>query len=150
MPPLPETSAPVERPEDSLEASPEQIRYAGILEKGMHAGLLCLVVTFPLYIFRIVEPHTPIDKVCACWTLDAQNYRSATEIETGWSWVSLLGYGDFLNFVGVAILAGATVFCYLAIIPLLLRRNDRVYVVLALVQVLVLVVAASGVIAVGH
>jgi hypothetical protein len=43
-----------------------------------------------------------------------------------------------------------TVICYAAIIPLLLKRKDFVYATLAVLEVLVLVAAASGIIAVGH
>ena len=42
----------------------------------------------------------------------------AADIGTGWSWVSNLGEGDMLNFVGIAFLAGVTIICYLAIVPI--------------------------------
>jgi len=50
----------------------------------------------------------------------------------------------------VAILAGVTILCYLSIIPILLRQRDWVYAVLALFEVLILALAASGILAVGH
>jgi hypothetical protein len=62
----------------------------------------------------------------------------------------MLKYGDFINFIGIAILAGTTIFCYLAIVPLLLKSNDKVYAVLALLEAIVLALAASGILAVGH
>ena len=62
----------------------------------------------------------------------------------------MLGYGDFINFVGIVILAGITIVCYIAIIPTLLRDNDKVYAGLALVEAVVLGLAASGILAVGH
>jgi len=43
-----------------------------------------------------------------------------------------------------------TVLCYLAVLPLLVKRRDTIYAVLALLEVIVLLVAASGIIAVGH
>ena len=69
---------------------------------------------------------------------------------TGWAWVGMLDKGDFLNFVGIAILAGVTILCYLAIVPTLLRKKDNAYLAMALVEVLVLALAASGILAVGH
>ena len=77
-------------------------------------------------------------------------YLREAKIEAGWGWLSMLGYGDFINFVGIAILAGITILCYLAIIPLLLKNKDTIFVVLALLEVLILSVAASGIIQVGH
>jgi hypothetical protein len=62
----------------------------------------------------------------------------------------MLMYGDFINFIGVAVLAGVSIFCYLAIVPLLLKNNDKVYAVLALLEVVVLSLAASGLLKVGH
>ena len=62
----------------------------------------------------------------------------------------MLGKGDFLNFIGIAILGGVTIICYLAIIPTLLRKKDKAYVAMAFLEVLVLTLAASGILAVGH
>ena len=62
----------------------------------------------------------------------------------------MLDKGDFLNFVGIAILAGVTILCYLAIVPTLLRKKDNAYLTMAILEVLVLTLAASGILAVGH
>ena len=147
---LAETADAEQQRQALAEPSPEQIRFAGIIEQGARLGLLCLFITFPLYVFGIVEPQIPIDKVCEYWKLDVHEYRSAVALETGWGWVSMLGHGDFLNFVGIIILASTTVLSYLAVIPLLFKRREFVYLVLAVLQVLVLVFAASGVVSMGH
>jgi hypothetical protein len=138
------------QPVVSSEPTPEQVRYAGVLEKGMYLGLATLFVTFALYALGIMEPHVPLEKLPEYWTKDVHEYLAEAEIESGWGWVSMLGHGDFVNFVGIVILAGVTVLCYLAVIPLLLKRKDFVYAALALVEVIVLAAAASGFIAVGH
>jgi hypothetical protein len=133
-----------------LAAGPEQILYASILEKGMYIGLLILFITFALYAFGIMKPYIPLDQVSQYWSTNVHDYLEHAHIKTGWSWLGMLKYGDFVNFLGVAILAGVTIFCYLAIIPVLLKNNDKVYAVLALVEAVVLSLAASGVLAVGH
>jgi hypothetical protein len=61
----------------------------------------------------------------------------------------MLGKGDFLNCVGIAILGGITILCYLAIAPTLFRKKDNVYLVMTLLEALVLALAASGILAVG-
>ncbi len=58
---------------------------------------------------------------------------------TGWHWAALVGKGDYLNFVGIAMLSGLTILCYLVILPILFRKKDTAYVVIAIVEVLVLV-----------
>ena len=139
-----------EQTDDPLEPTPEQRRYARVLQRGMYLGLLCLFVTFALYVSGIVKPYIPLEQLPQYWSMSAPEYLEAGRIEAGWNWVPMLGYGDFLNFVGIAALAGVTVLCYLVILPLLWKRGDKVYAILALLEVIVLVVAASGIIAVGH
>ena len=133
-----------------LAAGPEQILYASILEKGMYIGLLILFITFALYAFGIMKPYIPLDQVSQYWSANVHDYLEHAHIKTGWSWLGMLKYGDFVNFLGVAILAGVTIFCYLAIIPVLFKNNDKVYAILALVEAIVLSLAASGILAVGH
>jgi len=138
----------------SVEPTPEQIRYAGILEKGMYAGLVCLFVTFALYVSGIMTPYIPLSDLPEYWSMrvghEEGEYLHEAKIPAGWGWLRMLGYGDFLNFVGIAVLAGVSVLCYVAIIPLLVKQKDFIYAALALLEVLILVVAASGIIEVGH
>ena len=136
--------------EVKLQAGPEQIRYALLLEKGMYLGLLILFVTFALYALGIVKPFIPKSEISHYWAMNVHDYLEHANIKTGWSWLGMLNYGDFINFIGVALLAGVTIICYLAIVPILLRNNDKVYAVLAVLEALVLSLAASGLLAVGH
>jgi len=133
-----------------LEASPEQLLYAKILERGMYIGLLVLFVTFGLYAFGIVDPYIPLDKISDYWSMNVNDYLKHAEIKAGWAWLGMLKYGDFINFIGVAILAGVTIICYAAIVPTLLKNNDKVYAILAVLEVIILSAAASGILAVGH
>ncbi|HIJ55464.1 MAG TPA: DUF1634 domain-containing protein [Deltaproteobacteria bacterium] len=139
-----------ETPELSLKASPEQLLYARILEKGMFIGLICLLVTFAIYTFGIMKPYVSLDRVSCCWAMNVTDYLHQENIKSGWAWLGMLKYGDFINFIGIAILAGVSIFCYLAIVPVLIKNKDRIYVVLALLEAIVLSIAASGLIAVGH
>jgi len=140
------------------EEQSEQLVYAKVLETGMYLGLLILFITFALYVFRVVTPAVPLEQVSNYWSHGVYEYQEAVNEDflhmehppTGWAWVGMLGKGDFLNFVGIAILAGVTILCYLAIVPTLLRKKDHAYLVMSLLEVLVLVLAASGILAVGH
>ncbi len=58
--------------------------------------------------------------------------------------------GDYLNFVGIALLAAVTIVCYIGILPNLFRKKDWIYATIAVLEVLILVLAASGIVAVGH
>jgi len=126
-------------------ATEEQIAYAKLLDLGMKAGLLLLVITFAVYVFGILTPHVPVNDLPNYWKLPVKEYLEVTHIPHGWAWVGMVGKGDFLNFIGIVFLAGVTIVCYLRIIPILLRKKDTMYAVLAIIEVLVLTLAASGV-----
>ncbi len=134
---------------DLEKASEEQTLYANVLEKGMYIGLLTLFVTFLIYVLGLIELKIPMSELPKYWQMSSSEYLHAAGIGDGWGWVRLLGYGDFLNFLGIALLAGVTIICYIAIIPTLLRKNDLVYAGIAVAEVLVLTLAASGILGTG-
>jgi hypothetical protein len=133
----------------SLQASPEQVVYAKVLEKGMLLGLGLILLSFALYVLGIIKPYIPVDQISKYWTLSVDEYLHTTNIHAGWSWVGMLGYGDFLNFVGIAFLAGVTIVCFLVIVPVLWKNNDKLYAVLSVLEALILSVAASGILGSG-
>jgi len=133
----------------ATQASEEQILYANILSKGMLIGLLGLVVTFIIYGAGILEPKIPLEQVQNYWVMPVSEYLQLAGIHAGWAWLGNLGYGDMLNFLPIAFLSLLTIVCYLAILPGLMRKKDTAYVVLVIVEVVVLAVAASGILGSG-
>jgi hypothetical protein len=130
-------------------ASEEQLIYAKVLEKGMAAGLLGLFVTCGIYMSGMLDSTVPVQDIQKYWSMPVDDYMHATGIKRGWDWAGHLGRGDFLNFIPIAILAGITILSYIAIVPVLLRKNDKIYAVIAILEVIVLVVAASGILGSG-
>ena len=134
---------------DKTKASEEQIAYANVLNIGMWFGLALLIITFFVYISGVLPSYVPIDDLPKYWTMRVHDFNVALNAPTGWGWTSLVGKGDYLNFVGIAILSGLTILCYVVILPILARKKDRAYVVIAIAEVLVLSLAASGLLKVG-
>jgi len=130
---------------NQLKIAEEQTAYAGLLDTCMKAGLLIIIFTFVIYSFNLLPPHVPNSEISRYWSLPVNEYLKAAGVQAGWSWVNMLGKGDFLNFTGIAFLAGISIICYIRIMPLLFRRKDRAYFIIALLEVLVLLLAASGV-----
>ncbi len=126
-------------------ASPEQKRYGAILDVAMKIGLLVLVAAFVLYLIGVPKPHVPVGDVSANWGKKVGDYLEVTQIERGWSWTKHLGQSDFLTFAPIAFLASVTVICYLTILPIFFKRKDFIYATLVIAEVMVLVLAASGV-----
>lgn len=143
--------------EDRKKASEEQLAYAGVLNIGMWVGLALLIVTFVLYISGILPSYVPIEKLSEIpqgsnvpyWGMRAHEFNQAFNVPTGWGWLNLVGKGDYLNFVGIAILGGLSILCYLVILPILIRKKDTAYVAIAILEVLVLALAASGILKAG-
>ncbi|MCL6472209.1 MAG: hypothetical protein K6T91_05285 [Firmicutes bacterium] len=136
----------------SVSATEEQLLYSKILDICMKIGLVGIVLSFIIYASGILPPKISIDEVISKWS-DAKTYNtmlSENGIHHGWSWTQFYAHGDFLNLFPIAFLAGITILCYLAIVPVLFKKKDAVYAVLAIVEVLILLGAASGLIAAGH
>jgi hypothetical protein len=133
----------------SLQAGPEQVLYAKILEKSMYFGLLFLLITYLIYISGIISPYLPLADVSQYWSLSVSDYLHKADIHPGWGWIKMVGYSDFLNFIGIAILAGVTIVCFLSVVPVLWKEGDKVYALLSLVEAAILIVAASGILGSG-
>lgn len=130
-------------------ATEEQVLYANILNKGMLIGLLVLIITFIIYAIGIFKPLIPLKDVQNYWVMPVTEYLEKSGMHAGWWWLGKIGHGDMLNFLPIAFLSAITIICYAAIVPGLLRKKDTAYVVLAVVEVIVLVVAASGILGTG-
>jgi len=130
--------------------SEEQIQYAAILNIGSRIGLALLVITYLIYITGVLPPYVSMETLTTLWSLPTAEYLHNAQVEPGWFWFSQLKHGDFLNFISIAILAFLSVICYLSILPGLLKRKDRIYAFLVIAEVVVLVLAASGIVVGGH
>lgn len=130
--------------EESVHASAEQTAYADWLFYGCWVGLAIMIVTYTLYISGVISPHVPLEEMPNYWSQPVTLYLSKAGVPTGWGWTSLLDRGDFLNFAGIVLLAGLSIVCYLRVIPAFFRKGDTVMGVIAIAEVLVLILAASG------
>ena len=133
----------------TLKATEEQVLYAKILNIGMLIGLAGLVIAFIIYCTGILEPLIPLEKVQSYWILSVSEYLEQSGIQAGWAWFGNLQFGDMLNFLPIAFLSLLTIVCYIAIIPGLIRKKDTAYVVIAILEIIVLAVAASGILGTG-
>jgi hypothetical protein len=133
----------------SIPTPQENILYADILFWGCWGGLALMAVTYILYATGLMTPHVPLETITVLWSKPVKVYLEQGHVPTGWGWVVLLGKGDFINFLGIVLLAGLTVVAFIPLIPTYLKKGEPVFAILALLEVLVLVAAASGLIPVG-
>ena len=128
-------------------ASPEELRYAKVLDICVQAGLVLLILCFVIYVSGILPPLVPFELLPTYWGLSAKEFVKATHMPTGWGWVSLVGKGDILNLVAIAFLAGVSAICSFAVLPIFARRGEMAQLFIALLQIVVLVLAASNILA---
>lgn len=128
----------------------EQVTYARFLDWGTRIGLAALVAGFALYASGLVPLHVPLEDLPALWALPSGEFLLATGMAGGWDWVRLAHRGDVLNLAGIAWLAGCSVACLVAVIPVYHARGDRVYVGICAVEIAVIALAASGLLTAGH
>lgn len=131
-------------------ATREQLVYAAALDVGMKAGFAILLATFAVYIFGLLAPHVPFAELPDYWGLPVGEYLAAAEVPAGWRWLELALTGDYLNFVSIAFLSGVTIVCFARILMYPLKNRDYLFAGMIVAQIVVLLLAASDILAVGH
>ncbi len=134
---------------EDLQPSREQIIYANLLIIGVLAGLIILVTTYAIYVSGILPAHIEISLIPELWGKGVGEYLEITHSPHGWGWVPLLAKGDFLNYIGFALLALMTIFCYLVLVRGYIRQKNWIFTVIAVLEIVVLSVAASGILGSG-
>lgn len=135
---------------DPIVQHAEALRYARLLGWGTRLGIALLVCSFAVYVFGLLPPQVPLDQLPRVWNQPVAIYLQLTGAPTGWNWLALATKGDFINMIGIAVLAGCSIPPLLAVIPQFLKRRDIAYAVICALIAGVLVLAASGVLTAGH
>jgi len=138
-----------DQPTQSLKPMNEQITYANLLFIGAWAGILLMLITYFIYVTGLISPHVDIAVIIQNWDKGVDEYLQITGTPQGWGWLRLLNKADFLNFIGVVLLAVLTIICYLCLVAGYKKRNDRIYLFICLFEIAVLVIAASGILGTG-
>ncbi|TXT36739.1 MAG: hypothetical protein FD135_4076 [Comamonadaceae bacterium] len=128
----------------------EALRYAFLLDWSSRLGVLALLLSFALYVSGLLTPHVPLDQLPSLWNLSASDYLQRTASPTGWGWLALAHRGDYSNLIGIALLSGCSVAPLLGVLALYFQRKDFVYASICATILLVLLLAASGVLTAGH
>jgi hypothetical protein len=133
----------------SVEPTREQVIYANMVIVGVWVGMALLFVTFGLYVFGVLEPYVPLEETPRNWGQGVTEYLEKTHWPTGWSWTGMLGRGDILNYVGFVLLAMLTVVGYSFLLVVYSKKKDRLFATICLLEILILMLAASGVLTSG-
>ena len=127
-----------------------QEAYARWLEISVRIAFAASLASFLVYASAVLPAFVALEELPALWGLPVDRYLEKTGAPSGWGWLPLIAFSDYLSLACMALVAMVTLACYLAILPLLLRLGERLQAALAGAQVLVLLVAASGFLAGGR
>ena len=133
-----------------MTTSDEQRIYARWLDWTARIGVAALAGAFLLYAFGFVEPHIPLERLPALWSLPLDRYRELTGAPSGWHWWRYLDKGESHSMIGVGLLGLATLVCYARLGILLLRQREYLPAGIVGAQILVLLAAAANLFAAGH
>jgi hypothetical protein len=125
--------------------SPEQLRYACILDIGMKTSLVLLILSFGAYVCEAFPVRMPFEDLPRLWTLPVGDYLRQSGMPTGWNWLAMLENGDVLALSGIALLAGISMPSLLVLLPSYAGRRDWAFFSMTCFLVGVLVLAASGI-----
>jgi hypothetical protein len=133
-----------------LHANRIQLTYATVLSWTSTLGIIFVITGYLVYVFQLLPSTVPPSEVALHWHLRAAELHKIVPVPSGWDWIYQLGRGDVLSYASVVYLSSVTMLCLAVIIPLFLKENDVIYAVMTLLQVLVLVFAAAGIVSGGH
>ena len=121
--------------------------YALWIDRATKAGFAFSLVAFVLYVSGLVPAFLPPAELPRYWALPVDQFIAATGAPQQWAWLGMIGYSDVLNLAAVALFALVTPVCYARLLPKLFAQRDWLQLALACAQVLILAVAASGLLA---
>jgi hypothetical protein len=124
--------------------------YARWLDVGTRLSFGATLIAFLVYVSGAVPAYLPLNALPRYWGLPVTEFLRQTGAPSGWDWLSHLGGGaEYLNLACMALLGVVTAVCYARIVPVLFGLGERLQAALAIIQVTVLLAAASGLFAGG-
>ena len=139
------TTSPVTQPA-------EQLLYARWLQRGARLGMALLALLFLFYAAGWGAPQLTPRALVQVWGQPLSQFLQSSGVPTGWGWLQPAlrrGATDLACLLGLVVLAG----CSLPALGMVLlhawRQGDKRMAWLCAAQVLVLLVAASGVLVAG-
>jgi hypothetical protein len=127
-----------------------ELIYARWLSACTRAGLALLAIAFFIYMTGLADVQIPLERLPELWRLPLQAYLAQSGAPTGWRWVGLAVKADYANVAAIAALGLVTAVCYARLLATLMRRGEHALALVAVLQIAVLLVAASGALTAGH
>ncbi|HZE61341.1 MAG TPA: hypothetical protein VE085_12370 [Burkholderiales bacterium] len=122
-----------------------QEAYGRWLAWSTRIALVLLLAAYAAYMVDTFAAHVPIERLPELWGLPAPKFLERTGAQPGWGWVALLPADDMIVLAAIALLVSSSIPCLAAVIPLFRKRGESLFVAICVLQIAVLLLAASGV-----
>jgi hypothetical protein len=119
-------------------------RFASVQGWGTRLSLLAMTAAFLLYESGALPVQMTLAEAIQRMGLSADAFVSATGAGAGWSRLARVAQGDVLAMAALLAPMASIAAAYIALVPLLVRQRDRMYLALVLLQLAVFALAASG------
>lgn len=119
-------------------------RVAAVQRWGTFVALALMLGAFAVYVSGALPPYVPLRQLPTLLAVDAETFVRAHDVPTGWGWVMHLDHGDMLALGGLLAVVAVVGAAYLALLPLLARQRDWIYLVLVAVQLALFALAAAA------
>ncbi len=132
--------------ENPVRISDEQLVFARLLEIAIRVAFILLLAGLAAYLSGALTLAVPLAQLPALWGLSAADFVARTGGHRGWGFLDL-GAGEIAILGGIAYLLSVSTLCMCILPPIYARRRDWWFVAITVLEIGVLVIAASGVIA---
>jgi hypothetical protein len=117
--------------------------FAGVQRWGLRAALMFMLGAFAAYVTGLLPSLVSLERLPALLGAGAGDLLAREGLRPGWGWLADWQHGDLLSLSALAATVGVVVLGYLALVPLLLKRRDWVYLGLVVLQLFVFAVSAG-------
>jgi hypothetical protein len=141
------------KPREGGYADRVQLVYARTLDYVAHSVIILMAVGYFLYLTELLPLSVPIETIAGNWHLSAGHLQAKLNLPCGWGcFTSPTGilHGDIFSYISVIFLSLATLICLASAVAVFISEKKHLYSAIAALQVLVLLVAASGIMSGGR
>ncbi|NTU59187.1 MAG: DUF1634 domain-containing protein [Chlorobiaceae bacterium] len=130
-----------------------QLAYAKTLDYVAHSVIIVMAAGYFLYLTGLLPLSVPIETIAGNWHLSASRLQAKLHLASGWSCFTRpegIFHGDIVSYISVIFLSLATLICLVSAFLVFIGEKKRLYSAITLLQVIVLLVAASGILSAGR
>lgn len=135
------------RTNERVYADKVQVMYAKTLDFMAHTVIMVMAAAYFIYLFQLLPLGVPVETIAGNWHLSSAELQAKLDLPCGWSCFAsmpALLHGDALSYASVILLSLATTICLVTAIAMFFSERNLLFSIMAALQVVVLLVAASG------